>query len=223
MRILVVEDHQDVHDNLLEFLTLRGHEVEGALSGLAALNLVATRHFDAIVLDGRLPDIDGNQICRTVRDDCRSNIAIVMLSARDELADRLESFGVGADDYITKPFAMSEVLARLEAVVARRVRKANRVLKVGDLQFDLDTLLVTRAGQRLKFNPAPLKALELLMRKSPGIVLHRELEHAVWGDDRPNNGVLRAIIHLLRKTLDEGFDYPMLHTVRGQGYKLSGL
>lgn len=221
MRILVVEDHQDIHDNLIEFFTLRGHEVEGALSGLTGLNLAASKPFDAIVLDVMLPGIDGNQICHTLRQHSKSNVAIVMLSARDELADRLTGFDVGADDYVTKPFAMSEVLARLEAVVARRSRRGNRVLKVGDLHFDLDTLEVTRSGQPLRFNPTNLRTLELLMRKSPGIVQRRELEEVVWGRDVPSSDSLRSNIHLLRRTLDKGFEQPMLHTVHGLGYRLA--
>lgn len=221
MRILVVEDHQDIHDNLLEFFTLKGHEVEGALTGLTGLNRAASKPFDAIVLDIMLPGIDGNQICHTLRHHSKSNVAIVMLSARDELADRLMGFDVGADDYVTKPFAMSEVLARIEAVVARRSRRGNRMLKVGPLHFDLDTLEVTRDGLLLKFNPTNLKILELLMRKSPGIVQRRELEEAVWGRDVPSSDSLRSNIHLLRRTLDRDFAQPMLHTVHGLGYKLA--
>lgn len=221
MRILVVEDHQDIHDNLIEFFTLKGHEVEGALSGLAGLNLAASKPFDAIVLDVMLPGIDGNQICFTLRQHSKSNVAIVMLSARDELTDRLAGFDVGADDYVTKPFAMSEVLARLEAVVARRSRKGNRMLKVEDLHFDLDTLEVTRAGQALKLNPTNLKILELLMRKSPCIVQRRELEEKVWGRDVPSSDSLRSNIHLLRREIDKGFELPLLQTVHGLGYKLA--
>ncbi|WP_163028618.1 response regulator transcription factor, partial [Pseudomonas viridiflava] len=113
MNILVIEDHRDIHDNLLEFFELRGHAVEGALDGLSGLHLAASKRFDAIILDIMLPGIDGNQICRSLRQYSQSEVAIVMLSARDELEDRLIGFKVGADDYITKPFAMSEVLARV--------------------------------------------------------------------------------------------------------------
>jgi DNA-binding response OmpR family regulator len=221
MRILVVEDHQDIFDNLIEFFELKGHEVEGALNGLGGLHLAASKPFDAIVLDIMLPGIDGNQICHTLRYHSKSDVAIIMLSARDELADRLAGFEVGADDYVTKPFAMSEVLARIEAVVARRTRRGNRVLQVGDLRFDLDTLEVTREGQSLKLNPTNLKLLELLMRKSPAIVQRRELEEALWGRDVPSSDSLRSNIHLMRRTIDKAFAIPLLHTVHGLGYKLA--
>jgi DNA-binding response OmpR family regulator len=221
MRILVVEDNRDIHDNLIEFLTLKGHEVHGALSGLAGLNLAATRPFDAILLDVMLPGIDGNQICHSLRHHSRSNVAIVMLSARDQLADRLAGFDVGADDYITKPFAMSEALARLEAVVSRRTRRGTRALQVADLHYDLDTYEVTRGGRLLKLNPTHLKILDLLMRRSPGTVRRQELEDLVWGRDVPASDSLRSNIHLLRRVMDKDFATPLLHTVHGTGYKLA--
>ena len=220
MRILVVEDNKDIHDNLIEFFTLRGHEVEGALDGLSGLHLAASRPFDGIVLDVMLPGIDGNRICHSLREHSRSPVAIIMLSARDDLTDRLAGFDAGADDYITKPFAMAEVLVRMEAVVARRSRKESRVMQVADLRYDLDTLEVTRGSALLKLNPTHLKLLELLMRRSPCLVQRRELEEAVWGDAIPSQDALRTHIHLLRRTLDKAFEVPLLHTVHGLGYKL---
>ncbi|WP_166359509.1 response regulator transcription factor [Pseudomonas akapageensis] len=220
MRILVVEDNQDIHDNLVEFLELKGHEVEGALDGLTGLHLAASRHFDAIILDIMLPGIDGNQICHSLRQHSKSEVAIVMLSARDQLNDRLTGFNVGADDYITKPFAMSELLARIKAVVSRRVRKGGRILEVGDLRFDLDTLEVSRSGTLLKLNPTNMKLLEVLMRKSPHVVQRRELEEALWGRDLPSSDSLRSNIHMMRRTIDKSFEKPLLHTVHGLGYKL---
>ncbi|WP_164708157.1 response regulator transcription factor, partial [Pseudomonas viridiflava] len=136
----------DIHDNLVEYFELRGHNVQSALDGLTGLHLAATQTFDAILLDIMLPGIDGNQICRSLRQYSKIDVAILMLSARDELEDRLLGFSVGTDDYITKPFALSEVLARVEAVVARR-QKNNRVMVVADLEFDLDTWEVSRRGK----------------------------------------------------------------------------
>ncbi|WP_122501615.1 response regulator transcription factor [Pseudomonas viridiflava] len=221
MEILIIEDHQDIHDNLVEYFELRGHNVQSALDGLSGLHLAATQKFDAIILDIMLPGIDGNQICRSLRQYSKPEVAIVMLSARDEFEDRLVGFSVGTDDYITKPFAMSEVLARVEAVVARSQRRNNRVMVVADLKFDLDTWEVSRNGKLLKLNPTSMKLLELLMRKSPHIVKRAELEDVVWGRDAPNSDSLRSNIHILRRTLHSGFDAPLLHTAHGLGYKLS--
>ncbi|WP_439884726.1 response regulator transcription factor [Pseudomonas syringae] len=220
MDILVIENHHDIHDNLVEYFELRGHNVQSALDGLTGLNLAATQTFDAILLDIMLPGIDGNQICRSLRQYSKIDVAILMLSARDELEDRLLGFSVGTDDYITKPFALSEVLARVEAVVARR-QKNNRVMVVADLEFDLDTWEVSRRGKPLKLNPTSMKLLEVLMRKSPHVVKRTELEDVVWGRDAPNSDSLRSNIHILRRTLHSGFDAPLLHTAHGLGYKLS--
>lgn len=220
MRILVIEDHRDIHDNLVEFLQLRGHSVEGALDGLTGLHLAASRRYDAILLDIMLPGIDGNQICQSLREHSRSDVAIVMLSARDELDDRLTGFKVGADDYIVKPFAMSEVLARIQAVVARRQTRNSRVLVVADLRFDLDTLEVTRGDSVLKLKPTSRKLLELLMQKSPGVVKRTELEARIWGREATQRENLRSNIHILRGVIDKGFDSPLLHTVHGLGYQL---
>lgn len=220
MRILVIEDHRDIHDNLVEFLQLRGHEVTGALDGLTGLHLATSNNFDAIILDIMLPGIDGNQICHSLREHSRSQVAIVMLSARDELSDRLTGFKVGADDYIVKPFAMSEVLARVQSVVARRQQRASRKLVVADLQFDLDTLEVTRAGTVLKLKPTSRKLLEVLMQKSPNLVRRSELEETIWGRDAPQGDSLRSNIHILRSIIDKQFDSPLLHTVHGLGYQL---
>lgn len=220
MNILIIEDNRDIHDNLMEFFTLKGHNVEGALDGLSGLHLAASKDFDAIVLDVMLPGIDGNQICRSLRENSKSDIAIVMLSARDQLEDRLAGFKVGADDYVTKPFAMSEILARIEAVVSRRAGKMNRTLVVADLKFDLDTLEISRAGIPIKVNPTCMKLLETLMRRSPHVVKRTELEDLIWGRHPTSSDSLRSNIHMLRRALDKAFDEPLLHTVHGIGYKL---
>lgn len=220
MDLLIIEDNRDIHDNLLEFFELRGHNVAGALDGLTGLHLAATRHFDAIVLDVMLPGIDGNKICHSLRHHSRSQAAILMLSARDELEDRLTGLGMGADDYVTKPFAMTEVLARLEAIVSRRCGTESRILEVADLRFDLDTLQVSRAGATIRLNRANMKMLEALMRRSPHIVRRNELESLLWGDATPNSESLRSSIHVLRRVIDKPFDRPLLQTVHGIGYKL---
>lgn len=221
MNILVIEDNRDIHDNLVEFFQLKGHDVTGALDGLSGLHLAATQPFDAIVLDIMLPGIDGNKICHGLRQHSRSEVAILMLSARDTLEDRLVGFSAGADDYVTKPFAMTEVLARLEAIVARRLgNRNNRVLMVADLKLDLDTLEVSRAGLPIRLNPSHLKLLELLMRRSPHLVKRKELEEALWGNDMPKSASLRSNIHILRRALDGAAECELLHTVHGLGYKL---
>ncbi len=220
MRILVVEDHKDILANILEYFTLKGYEVVGALDGLTGLHLATTSNFDAIILDLMLPGMDGNLVCKKLREDSREYVPVLMLTARDQLEDRLTGFRVGADDYIIKPFALSELVARVEAVTSRSTGVRKNVLKIHDLTYDLDSLEVHRAGTLLKLNPTSRVLLELLMRKSPAVVKRRELEQVVWGSNAPDSDSLRTSLYMLRKIIDKPFDVALLHTVHGMGYKL---
>ena len=144
-----------------------------------------------------------------------------MLTARDALDDRLQGLQAGADDYLIKPFALSELVARIEAILRRSQGSRKRQLKVADLVYDLDTLHVSRAGQPLKLNPLGLKLLAVLMQKSPAVVRREALEDALWGDDCPDSDSLRSHIHQLRQVLDKPFACPLLHTLHGVGYRLA--
>jgi DNA-binding response OmpR family regulator len=148
-------------------------------------------------------------------------VPILMLTARDALDDRLQGLNVGADDYLIKPFALSELVARIEAILRRSQGSRKRQLKVADLLYDLDTLHVSRAGQPLKLNPIGLKLLALLMQKSPAVIRREALEEALWGDDCPDSDSLRSHIHQLRQVLDKPFPTPLLHTLHGVGYRLA--
>lgn len=221
MRILVIEDNRDILANVLDFLQLKGFTVDCAQDGLTGLHLATTGHFDLIVLDIMLPGIDGYQVCRRLREDGNNDVPILMLTARDALDDRLEGLRAGADDYLVKPFALSELVARIEAILRRSHGLRKRQLKVADLLYDLDTLHVTRAGQPLKLNPLGLKLLAVLMQKSPAVVRREILEEALWGDDCPDSDSLRSHIHQLRQTVDKPFEKPLLHTLHGVGYRLA--
>lgn len=222
MRILVIEDHKDILANISEYFTLKGCEVVGALDGLTGLHLAVTGNFDAIILDLMLPGMDGNRVCKSIRENARQQVPVLMLTARDQLDDRLAGFNVGADDYIVKPFALSELFARVEAVAWRSAGFRKNMLQIHDLTYDLDSLEVTRAGKLLKLNPTHMILLELLMRKSPAVVKRWEFEQALWGNNAPDTDSLRTSIYMLRKTIDKAFDFPLLQTVHGMGYKLQG-
>ncbi len=221
MRILIVEDNPDILANVLDYLQLKGYSVDCAQDGLGGLHLAATQAYDLIVLDVMLPGIDGYQICKRLREDARLDVPIIMLTARDTLDDRIRGFGTGADDYLVKPFALSELHARIQAVLRRSRGGRGRELRVGDLSFDVETLQVRRAGKTLKPHPFGLKLLEILMRKSPAVVRREELERELWGDDCPDSDSLRSHIHQLRQIVDKPFDSPLLHTVHGIGYRLA--
>jgi DNA-binding response OmpR family regulator len=209
MRILLVEDNRDILANLADYLGLKGYTVDCAQDGLSGLHLAATEHYDLIVLDIMLPGIDGYTLCKRLRE------------ARDQLDDRLQGFKSGADDYLLKPFALSELAARIEAVLRRAQGGGRRALQVADLNYDLDTLEVTREGRLLKLNPVGLKLLAVLMQKSPHVLRREVLEEALWGDDCPDSDSLRSHVHQLRQVIDKPFAKPLLQTVHGVGYRLA--
>jgi DNA-binding response OmpR family regulator len=221
MRILVIEDNPDILANVLDYLQLKGHAVDCAQDGLGGLHLAVTQPYDLIVLDVMLPGIDGFQICQRLRKDARLHVPIIMLTARDTLADRIHGLDIGADDYLVKPFALSELLARIQAILRRAQGNRPHELRVGDLVFDMDALHVQRGGQVLKLHPFGLKLLAVLMQKSPAVVRRDVLEKELWGDDCPDSDSLRSHIHQLRQVVDKPFAKPLLHTVHGIGFRLA--
>ncbi len=221
-RILVIEDNKDILVNILDYLALKGFTTDCAQDGLSGLHLATSEQYDLIVLDLMLPGLDGYQVCQRLREEGRQSTPIIMLTARDTLDDRLQGFKVGADDYLIKPFALSELVARIEAVLRRAGGESGHLLEVEDLRLDLDTLQVSRAGTALKVSPAGLKILELLMRKSPAVVRRGAIEQALWDDDVPDGDSLRSHIHQLRQVIDKPFARPLLHTVHKAGYRLTG-
>ncbi len=220
MRILLVEDNRDILANLADYLGMKGYSVDCAQDGLSGLHLAATEHYDLIVLDIMMPGMDGYTLCKRLREDARRDTPVIMLTARDQLDDRLQGFRSGADDYLLKPFALSELAARIEAVLRRSQGGGRRELQVADLRYDLDTLQVNRAGKPLKLNPIGLKLLQALMQKSPHVLRREVLEETLWGDDCPDSDSLRSHIHQLRQVIDKPFDKPLLQTVHGVGYRL---
>ena len=221
MRILVIEDNRDILANVMDYLQLKGYTVDCAQDGVSGLHLAVSDHYDLIVLDIMLPGMDGYQLCQRLREDAGRDTPIIMLTAHDALDDRLKGLKVGADDYLLKPFALSELVARIEAILRRSSGGGRHRLEVGDLSYDLDTLQVSRAGKLLKLNPVGLKLLEVLMRKSPAVIRRNVLEEALWGDELPDSDSLRSHIHQLRQIVDKPFETSLIHTVHGVGYSLA--
>ena len=220
MRILVIEDQQDILQNIADYLVLKGYLVDCAHDGLGGLHLALTQPFDLIVLDVMLPGMDGFTLCRKLRQDAGIFTPVIMLTARDLVDDKLTGFQAGADDYLVKPFALPELQARIEAVLRRSQAQVGHQLQVADLSFDLNTLAVSRQGRPLRLNPIGLKLLEKLMKSSPNVVRRESLQELIWGDDVPDSDSLRSHIHLLRQTIDKPFDRVLLQTVHGIGYCL---
>ncbi len=223
MHVLLVEDHSDLAANLGDYLGVHGYSVDFAADGPSGLRLAQTQSFDAIVLDRLLPGLDGASVCRRLRSGGGAAVPVLMLTALDTVVDRVDGLRAGADDYLVKPFAMVELLARLEALHRRATKTGERQLNVADLEFDLDTLETRRAGQVLSLTPAMRKLLELLMRETHRVVAREELERRLWGDAPPEGDVLRAHMYALRVAIDKPFSRKLLHTVHGSGYRLADL
>lgn len=221
MHFLLIEDNLDLSANLGEFLESRGNTVDYARDGTQGLQLAGSEGYDAVILDLGLPGLDGLTLCRRLRDTARRDIPIVMLTARDTEADKLSGFDAGADDYITKPFSLLELLARLKALV-RRASGSRGVLEVADLTFDLRTLLIRRGSRPIALAPTGMRILEQLMRASPGVVTREQIERTVWGDDPPGtDAALRGHILIIRNAVDSETEPKLLHTVHGIGYRLA--
>jgi DNA-binding response OmpR family regulator len=222
MRLLLIEDHADIAANIAEYFEGRGVEIDHAADGVTGLQKAMDGAYDAIVLDLLLPGIDGLALCRQLRQAGRTRVPILMLTAKDLVSDKIEGFEAGADDYLVKPFSLAELDARLKALVRRaRPPEGARVLVVGDLRFDLDTLEAERAGERIKLTPTTRRILVVLMQNAHRVVTRAELEKELWGDQPPQGDFLRAHIHALRSAIDRNFPVKLLHTIHGAGYRLS--
>ncbi|MCY7313289.1 MAG: response regulator transcription factor [Pseudoxanthomonas sp.] len=222
MRLLLIEDNQSLVANLFDYFEARGHTVDAAPDGITGLHLATTQAYDVLLLDWMLPRMDGREVLRRLREEHGSSLPVIMLTARDELPDKIAGFRAGADDYLTKPFALPELEVRLEALLARASgRNRERVLQVEDLRLDLATLEASRAGQALHLYPACRKLLETLMQASPAAVTRERLEHALWGDDPPQGDMLRSHIYELRRSVDGPFPLKLIHTLPRVGYRLA--
>jgi DNA-binding response OmpR family regulator len=224
MRILVIEDNPDILLNITNHLQRQGYIVDCAEDGLRGYALAKEGNFDLIVLDLMLPRLDGYDLCARLRKEARINVPVIMVTARDTLDNRLQGFDVGADDYLVKPFSLAELAARIKALLNRaHGLKNTAVLQVGDLELDQTTLTLTRRGDALRLQPAPLSILTRLMQSSPAVVHRTKLEELLWQDSPPDSDSLRTHIHQIRQAIDKPYDTPLLHTVHGIGYKIAAL
>lgn len=223
INVLLVEDHQALAETIADHLELADFTVDFAADGITGLHLAVTNTYDAIILDVMLPGgLNGFEICEKIRKEAKSDVPIIMLTARDQIGDKLKGFDNGADDYLAKPFNPDELIARLQSMVRRhRGEFDSKALKVGDLVFDMGTMEVLRGNHKLKVSPTGLQILKILMKKSPEVVTKEQLSQQLWGDLVPDSDVLRSHLYILRKTIDKPFDKELLHTIPGVGVKIS--
>jgi two-component system OmpR family response regulator len=222
MHILLIEDDRRAAAYLVKGLGESGHRVDHAADGEEGLHLALTEDYDALIVDRMLPKRDGLAVVRMLRADGRDT-PVLVLSALGEVDDRVQGLRAGGDDYLVKPYAFSELLARLEALARRRgpAAAAPRTLRVADLELDVNTRRVTRAGKPVRLQPRELRLLEYLMRHAGRVVTRTMLLEQVWDlHFDPQTNVIDTQISRLRGKIDRGHARPLLHTLRGVGYKL---
>ncbi len=221
LSVLLVEDHRQLAQTVVEFLEQEGALVDYASDTTLARTLVQEHHYDILVLDVMLPGEDGYSFCQYLRKELSLDTPVIFMTARDQLDDKLEGFARGGDDYIVKPFALPELVARVQALVRRERREvAPNLLTVADLQLDPARQEVRREGQLLKLSPTAFRILRILMRESPKVVSREQLEHELWGDLVPDSDALRSHLYNLRKAVDKPFEHALLETLPGVGFSI---
>ena len=224
MRILVIEDDQETADYLRKGLAESGHVADHSATGPDGLAQALSGRYDALIVDRMLPGMDGLSVIRVLREE-KVTTPVLVLSALGQVSDRVRGLRAGADDYLVKPFAFSELLARLEAL-ARRAgteseMEAQTQLRAGDLEMDLLRRTVVRAGRAIELQPREFRLLEFLMRHAGQVVTRTMLLEGVWDYHfDPQTNVIDVHISRLRAKIDKGHDEPLLQTVRGAGYCL---
>jgi len=217
-KLLIAEDDRAARDALARALELEGYAVDAVTDGALALESIASEQPDLLLLDVMMPNVDGLAVCRKVRAD-GNELPILILTARTETSDRVVGLDAGADDYLPKPYALDELLARIRALLRRTGVSAGETLSVADLVIDLSGRLATRGERKIELTKTEFDLLELLVRNR-GIVLDRETIHdRIWGYDfGPDSKNLAVYIGYLRRKLETDGEPKLLHTVRGVGY-----
>lgn len=218
-RILVVEDEPDIADFIRRGLALKGYEVAVAATGERALDSARELPPDLVILDLMLPGMDGVEVCRLLRKG--SDVPIIMLTARDSVADKVDGLEAGADDYITKPFVFDELLARVRSALRRRAGPSQEILAIGDLTIRPASREVERAGRRIELTAREYELLEFLARNADRVVTKETIFEKVWGYDfEIESDSIKVYVSYLRKKLNAPGEPDLIRSVRGVGYML---
>lgn len=220
-RILVVDDEEYLTDLLSTSLRFQGFEIAIAANGFDALSEAGSFDPDLILLDVKMPDIDGLEVCRRLR-SAGNQVPVIFLTARDTKADLLSGFAIGGDDYITKPFSLEEVVVRIRAVLRRVSASADeaQVLDYADVAMDEASYVVTRAGREIDLSPTEWRLLRYLLMNAERVLSKQQILSYVWNYDfGGEEGSVETYISYLRRKLDDGSE-PLIHTIRGVGYTL---
>ena len=224
MRLLVIEDNRSLVANLFDYFEARGHTLDAAPDGLTGLHLASTQVYDAIVLDWMLPRLEGPEVLRRLREDHGSDVPVIMLTARDELPDKIAGFRAGADDYLVKPFELAELVARVKALLRRRGATAtfsSETISVGPLEVDIPGRRARVNGADVDLTKREFDLLAVLAEHKTAVLSRAQLLELVWGYDfAADTNVVDVFIGYLRRKLEAGGAPRLLHTVRGVGFVL---
>ena len=220
MRLLVAEDQKDLNDIITKTLTRNHYTVDSCFDGQEALDYLDMAEYDAVILDIMMPKKNGLEVLKSLRAS-GSAVPVLLLTARDSISDRVTGLDAGADDYLIKPFAFEELLARIRAMLRKREGRAQNRCQAADLTVDLDTRTVMRGNIPITLSSKEFSILEYLITNQ-GIVLSRDrIEQHIWNYDyEGGSNVVDVYIRYLRKKIDDGFEPKLIHTVRGAGYVL---
>ncbi|MBQ4879602.1 response regulator transcription factor [Pseudoalteromonas luteoviolacea] len=219
-KVLVVEDNLEISRNIAEYFESQGLILDFAYDGRQGVDLALQHYYDCIILDIMLPELDGLAVCEILRAKANRHIPIIMLTARDALDDKLVGFNTGADDYLTKPFALEELFVRCLALAKRHLLNCEKTLQLGDISLNAQTQQVERAGQQISLQPIPLKILQLLMEHHPRPLSRSELSDKIWGDEPTDSDALRSHVYQLRKAIDKPFEKALIKTIHSVGLAL---
>ena len=221
LQLLLVEDDIDLATAVIDYFDLENIHCEHASNGLSGFNLIETNHYDVVILDLNMPKMNGLEVCEKLR-ELGIDVPILMLTAKDTLDDKLIGFSKGADDYLIKPFAMEELIVRVQ-VLSRRRSGEITTLKVYDLELNTKQRTISKNSTALKLSPISFKILETLMRAYPNPVSRENLMQSVWGDEQPDSNSLKVHMFNLRKVIESnhnGIKQKLIHTIVGHGFVL---
>lgn len=222
MRILVVDDEPHLTDILYKSLREEGYSVDVTRNGIDGYEYAKTGVYDVIILDIMLPGMDGIEVLKNLR-NIGINTPVLMLTAKDATEDKVNGLDSGADDYLTKPFELSELLARVRALLRRESENKSPILKVGDLELNTLTHQVKRGGREITLTSKEYAMLEYLMRNANRVLSRSQIADHVWDYDFDGlSNIIDVYIRYLRKKIDDDFPVKLIHTVRGSGYCLKG-
>lgn len=218
LHILLVEDDYDLASTVVDYFSMMSISCDHTNNGISALQLIDNNLYQCVILDINIPRLNGIDVCKQLRDKGK-DIPILMLTAKDQLDDKLLGFDAGTDDYLVKPFELKELTARIKALSKRKSGQVNK-LQFADLNLDIESKQAYRGTHSIKLSPIAFKLLETLMRASPNPVSRESLIQTVWGDDSPDSNSLKVHMHNLRKQINLPSSPKLIHTITGFGFAI---